>query len=491
MPDPGHPVIPPGPLVITTSIADGTVIVASDALLAQLDSLGQLAQSLRYTAAAALEVLQVLDHLDPQSSPVLCGPPAALAARRVTRAAVGALLTAQERAERLASGVVTCLTEYAQTEQLAAGLGHQVNEGVAWLLGAGARLFGLPMAVSSGAGILAGAAITGQSPVAFATRIQDFLKLHGRILTSPATVAIIRELAADTDGFGAGLLLLPPPVAGALESAKITGVPSSASGVVALGRGIGLFEPTGVAVRKTSSFEFGAPPTSLAARSESFPDPENDPNGEQIRIDRYVEAGKPDRFDIFIAGTVTFDPKTAGQPFDLTSDLNGVSNAPSASYDAVVSAMKQAGVTADSPVVLNGYSQGGLLASLVAASGNYNVHGVVTFGAPSAQVAIPASIPVLTVRNSEDLVPATSGYDVNPHAVVVQRAVFATGPVPSEWAVPAHRLSYYQETAAAADQANSSEMRAVLDPLNQFGAGSSTVDSTLWVATRVRALPAP
>jgi hypothetical protein len=110
---------------------------------------------------------------------------------------------------------------------------------------------------------------------------------------------------------------------------------------------------------------------------------------------------------------------------------------------------------------------------------------VVTFGAPSAQVELPASTPVLTVRNAEDLVPATSGYDVNPNAVVVERPVFATSPVPSDWAVPAHRLSYYQETAAVVDQASSSEVRGVLDPLNRFGAGASRVDSTLWVATRV------
>jgi hypothetical protein len=56
--------------------------------------------------------------------------------------------------------------------------------------------------------------------------------------------------------------------------------------------------------------------------------------------------------------------------------------------------------------------------------------------------------------------------------------------VPSDWAVPAHRLSYYQETAAVVDRAQSSEVRSILDPLNSFGAGAQHVDSTLWVATR-------
>jgi hypothetical protein len=482
-PDGGSPA-PPAAALMTTTSHDGRVVVASDALLGQLDSLGDLAESLRLCAGA---LRGVLESLEPRSSIANDVPVAALEARRLTKAAASALQSAQNHAEQTAAGVVSCLTHYEQVETAAHSVVHSVDEGAAWLLGAGLRLFGAPVALGAGVALLTGVAVTHKSPAGLATVLQDYLKSHGRILTNPATVAIIRELAADADGIGAGFLLVPPPIASALESSGITGVSSSANAVVAVGRGVGLFEPSGVQVKKTSSFEFGAPPTSLVDRSQSFPNAHDDPNGEQIRIDRYVEPGKPDRFDVYIAGTVTFDPKTASQPFDFTSDLNGVGGQSSASYQAVVAAMHQAGVTSDTPVVLNGYSQGGLLASQVAASGGFNVHGVVTFGAPSAQVEMPASIPVLTVRNTEDLVPATSGYDVNPNAVIVERPAFAHSPVPSDWAVPAHRLSSYQQTAAVVDQSHSSEVRGVLDPLNQFGAGASRVDSTLWVATRVPA----
>jgi hypothetical protein len=489
MPDPGaNPGSAggkPAPSFVTTTMYDGRVVVASDALLAQLDSLGRLADSLRLAAGALRGVQESLERSNSTAHLVSL---AALEARRLTEATVDVLVGAHDRAQHTASGVVSCLTAYSQTERVAGALVHHVAESAAWVVGAGARLLGVPLLLWGATGLLAGAAITGRSPSGLAIGLQDFLKVHGRILTSATSVAVIRELASDADGLGAGFALVPPPLADALDSGGVTGVRSSADGVVAAGRMVGLFEPTDVAVKKTSSFEFGAPPTSLVARSKSFPIPEVDPNGEQIRIDRYVESGKPDRFDVYIAGTVTFDPKTAGQPFDFTSDMNGVGGHPSASYQAVVSAMKQAGVTSSSPVVLNGYSQGGLLASQLAASQNFNVQGVVTFGAPSAQVAIPASIPVLTVRNAEDLVPATSGYDINPNAVVVERPVFATTPVPSDWAVPAHRLSYYQETAAVVDQARSSEVRGVLDPLNSFGAGATRVDSTLWAAIRVPAV---
>jgi hypothetical protein len=457
-------------------------MVASDALLAQLDALGRLAENLRLTAG---DLVGGLERFNPAASIAYSVPAAALEAHRLASAAAQLVLAAQERSERLRSAVRDCLTEYARAEQTAIGLSHRAGENVAWLLGAEARLFGLPVALAAVGGFLLGGALTGRSPAQSALSLQDFLKRHGRILTNPATVAAIREVAADADGMGEGFLLVPPPIPGALQTSGVTGVSSSANTVVALGREFGLFEQSGVTVRKTSSFEFGTPPTSLTARAGSFPIPESDPNGEQIRIDRYVEPGKPDRFDVYIAGTVTFNPVTASQPFDLSSDLSGVGQQPTASYDAVVQAMHKAGITAQSPVVVNGYSQGGLLASMVAASGKYNVQGVVTFGAPSSQVRIPASVPVLTVRNTEDLVPATSGYDVNPNALVVERPVYAHQSVPSDWAVPAHRLSNYQQTAAVVDQARSSQVRAVLDPLNQFGAGATRVDSTLWVATRV------
>jgi hypothetical protein len=484
MPDPGTtPTWPSGAsgLTVTTPGTGGRVVVASDALLAQLDSLRSLAEDLRLSAGA---LLAVIEENEPQTSIALAVPLAALEARRVTRAALASLLTTQELAERIAAAVRLCLEKYSESEQFAEALGHRLEEQVAWGAGAVARVLGLPILLWAGSATLVASALSGRSPAQMALALQEFLKQHGRILTSAATVAVVRQLAASADGFGAGFLMVPPPVSDSLDSAGITNVSTSSNAVVAAGRMVGLFESSGTTVRKTSSYDFGSPPTSLVARSESFPRPDTDPGGEQIRIDRYVEAGKPDRFDVYIAGTVTFDPKTGTEPFDFTSDLNGVGNQRSASYEAVVQAMKQAGVTSGSPVVLNGYSQGGLLASQLAGSGHYTVAGVVTFGAPSAQVAIPASVPVLTVRNTEDLVPATSGYDTNPHAVVVERPVFSTGPVPSEWAVPAHELSYYQQTAAVVDQAKSSEVRGVLDTLNQFGAGATRVDSTLWLATR-------
>ncbi len=486
MSDPVTPATPPTPpappaLTVTAPLPGGATVVASDALLAELDSLASIAGALRHSAGLLATVLSRLEGVASGNSDMLA---AAGDARRSANHALHQVLAAAEFASGLSRCVRAALAVYEEADQVVLGVEHALEERVAQTVGAAFTLFALPLAALAAGGFMLGTTLAGRPPAAFAAELQTFLERHGRILTNPATVGLIRHLAADADGLGAGLTLESPLWAAARRLAGATGVTSSANAVVGLGRDFGLFAPTAVSVRRTSTFEYGSPPTSLAERASSFPISSDDPNGEQIRIDKYVEPGKPDRFDVWVGGTATFNPVTGSEPFDFQSDLAGVGGQQTASIQAVEQAMRQAGITPQSPVVMTGYSQGGLDVSNIAASGLFNVKGVVTFGAPSAQAHIPASIPVLSVRNSEDLVPATSGFDVNRHAVVVTRDAFAGQPVPSDVAVPAHELDVYQQTAAMVDDSRSSEVRRVLDPINGFGQGATKVVSTLWVATR-------
>lgn len=475
---PDHP--KPGPQLQVLTGRGGHLVFASDRLLAQVDDLGATSEKLRLSAG---QLLALLDRSDVHPSIASGVPLAAGEAHRMMEAALRELIAAHTRAMSIRHGLQSSIEAYTLAERLATGALHAVGEQVAWALGTEIRILAVPLAAFA----LEGIGVTlliGRSPQNIGNLVQIAIREHERILTNPVTVDLIREMAADADGFSAGLLGLPPTVATALEGARVTGATTAASQVIGAGNLGGLLEETPVTVRKTSSFEFGSPARSIADRAKSFPDAHADPNGEQIRIDRYVVPGQPDRFDVYVSGTVTFDPKAGHQPFDFTSDMSGVAGLSPGSVRAVEQAMTAAGVTPSSPVVLNGYSQGGLVAAMVAGSGNYNVKGVVTFGAPSGQVTIPASVPVLTIRHSEDLVPATSGYDVDSNQVVVQRAAFADSPVPSDWAVPAHTLDYYQQTAALVDDARSSQVRSVIDPINSFSSGVQHVDSTLWVATR-------
>jgi hypothetical protein len=468
--------VPPG--------GDGRIVVSNDAMLAKAAALGHLAEALHQSIG---ELRQIIDRGYEIESRAEYVPSATRDANRSLDSAAQTLDSAAAHAANIRSGILRAQEEYTEAELVSKRVMHFIDEQVAWAVGAFVLANAVPIALGAinaatvvvGEGLLAGI-----PPGKLGSAAEDFLKSNPRILTNPRAVGMIRELASDIDGFDAGFAGVPLPIADGAELGGRTGVRSSAGIVLDYANAFGLFRETPVVVRRTTSFDYDTPPRSVFDRSINFPDPHEDANGEQIRIDKYVVPGQPDRFDVYIAGTVTFDPRTGAEPFDGTSDLRGVAGLPTASTIAVEQAMAKAGVTASTPVVLNGYSQGGLIASVIAASGNYDVKGVLTFGAPSAQVHIPASIPVLSVRNTEDLVPATSGYDVNPNAVIVQRSAFADQPIPNDWAVPAHRLAYYQQTAAVVDTASSPEVLKVTKVLDSFGEGAKNIESSLWVATR-------
>jgi pimeloyl-ACP methyl ester carboxylesterase len=146
--------------------------------------------------------------------------------------------------------------------------------------------------------------------------------------------------------------------------------------------------------------------------------------------------------------------------------------------------MAEAGVGPSSPVVFNGYSQGGLVAAMLASSGNYNTHGLVTVGAPAGQVELPHGFPVVAIEHADDIVPALGGVRVDPDVLVVQREVFGGTMVPSEFAVPAHQLDQYVGTARLLDEARSDVVVEAAAKLNRFTAGA-TGAATTWRAERV------
>ncbi len=73
---------------------------------------------------------------------------------------------------------------------------------------------------------------------------------------------------------------------------------------------------------------------------------------------------------------------------------------------AILEAMKQAGVGADDPVMLVGFSQGGIVAGHMAAyNSDYNWDAVVVAGAPIDSMPIPSSTTVVSVQHDWDPVP--------------------------------------------------------------------------------------
>ncbi|WP_193597772.1 hypothetical protein [Microbacterium sp. YJN-G] len=73
---------------------------------------------------------------------------------------------------------------------------------------------------------------------------------------------------------------------------------------------------------------------------------------------------------------------------------------------AVLQAMEQAGISPDDPVMLVGFSQGGIMAGHLASyNSDYNWQAVVVSGAPIDHMPVPDSVDVVSVQHNGDPVP--------------------------------------------------------------------------------------
>ncbi len=458
----------------------GSIAIASEELLRQAERLGAVAEELRV----------IVDRLGMLRAGII-----GLEAAEHCERAAAMLLRGQHEGERMARSLGRAFVRYGRDEALREHLLQVLaaNTGVA----AGLMLpVVLPQTLVALPGVLGGAAlaawITGRGPKSLdAEGWGAWLRQNNELLTNPTTVGLLRAGVMSSDDFLGGLLKLPPPLVEALgdEGLGLSGPDSAAALIMLLGGGTGLLRESEVRVFPSAP-SLAAAPSGIAARADRIPRPALAPRGEQIRIDRYRQKDRPDRFEVYIAGTVTFGAE-GDEPWDMTSNLAGVAGLPGGSYRAVREAMADAGITADTPVQLTGYSQGGLVAARIAASGDYEVRGLLTLGAPAGQVEVPSEVPILTLRHSEDIVPALGGGDRNPGALVVERAVFAGQEVPSDTAVPAHDLDRYTRTAELVDQATSQRLRDRADSFAAFGEGASEVQSVLYLAERERQEPKP
>ncbi|MFT4214593.1 MAG: hypothetical protein QM622_07440, partial [Microbacterium sp.] len=119
---------------------------------------------------------------------------------------------------------------------------------------------------------------------------------------------------------------------------------------------------------------------------------------------------------------------------------------------AVLEAMRQAGVGPDDPVMLIGFSQGGIMAGTLAAyNSDYNWDAVVVAGAPIDSMPIPSSTTVVSVQHDADPVPrldtvvsaGTDGYAVDgPTWTTIQEE----SPLAAQGVGGIHNASAYNST---------------------------------------------
>jgi len=99
---------------------------------------------------------------------------------------------------------------------------------------------------------------------------------------------------------------------------------------------------------------------------------------------------------------------------------------------AVIEAMRAAGIGPEEQILLQGHSQGGIVAAALASlpefRNEFAVGGVFTGGSPIARFEIPPEIPVLALEHEQDPVPRTEGRDNPdlPHWTTVHRDLTET-----------------------------------------------------------------
>jgi hypothetical protein len=315
------------------------------------------------------------------------------------------------------------------------------------------------------AGALLGWAAIPDGPDGKLGTVRDFMIAHPELITSPEFVRFVSLAATSIDDAVLGGLGVPPWLVAlpGFDLGRDGGVAAGAITVAALGSLFGMFRETPVAVDRVSTQSLPTAPTGVQARLDRIPEVN------QVRIEKYEADGMPPRFTVYVGPTETFSPYTDGEPWDLTSNVHGVAGLQAGSFRAVELAMAEAGIRPGDEVVLTGFSQGGLVATMVAASGDWNVVGLETHGAPAGNIPLPPGIAGMAIRNTDDLVPALAGPQLEHDLMQVERRAFREGvDIPTVEAAPAHQRSGYEATAAAIDGADSSAIREQVHTLDAF-----------------------
>lgn len=206
----------------------------------------------------------------------------------------------------------------------------------------------------------------------------------------------------------------------------------------------------------------GSAPSSLAAASRRIPSDA----AARVRIERYTMPDGSRQFAVYITGTRSFG---AGGPevFDGQSNIDLYDGRRSASYDAVLEALRQSGAEPGDVVHEFGHSQGGMIASRVATGSGYDVRTLVTFGSP-IEAELPDTTLSVAVRHTDEAVQALAGGGSParvgaPGSFVAERLV---DPMPrplQDLQQSSHDLTKYTETAAMLDASDDVRMDGVRD----------------------------
>ena len=423
--------------------------------------------------------------LPPAALNAAAAPPGVYAAAREIDLAVGLLARASNDCGTIRTGLKLAASAYTMAEiakkEAIEAIAAQIGYGLGFLLPQITGTLAIPT-------VVAGTTITVVSggPDKAVKNLQDWLTENNEVITDPAFCDLLRLAQKSLDDLIAGGAHLPPAAAVAIgdEGTDLAG-DDLAPGLIVLGGGaLGLFNEGKVSVEQTGTSTVKAPATGLAERIARIPKTDEN-GGSQIRIDTIRHSDGTLTYEVYISGTQDFNLKNTTTPFDMTSNMRMIGHLPAGSMEAAREALRQAGVEPGDSVIFVGHSQGALLAHELAASGDFDVKGVVEVGAPISGSTLPTGANGVSIAHTDDLVTAL-GVDrpTDPNQILVERQAFANKKVPHDEAVPAHNRDRYLETAAMADASARGDLTTARKAMDAASDDAVSITSTTYKAVR-------
>lgn len=205
-----------------------------------------------------------------------------------------------------------------------------------------------------------------------------------------------------------------------------------------------------------------------------------------IRVSSRVDAHGLRHWIVQFPSTKSWHPRAGAAPNDLTADLVvGAAQEPTVTR-AALDTMRAAGILPGEPVLLAGFSLGGMVAAQVAeraARSGWSIAHLVVGGTPLGRARIPDGVRVLAIEHVLDLVPRIDGRE-NP----LRRAMSTTGadgfvtvkagpPLPVGFRLGAlHQSTAYADTAQAIEaEPPDARVASLLDELAAYFGGDQTV----------------
>lgn len=202
-------------------------------------------------------------------------------------------------------------------------------------------------------------------------------------------------------------------------------------------------------------------PRTLVDRSMRIPT-----GHDQVRIDRF-DSDDGLRFEVYIAGTdFSAGPEN---PWWAGSNADFLRTGQARSLSATETALREAGVTHETPLVITGHSQGGLIGVALASSGRFTVDAVFTIGTPVGVVADPHGVPTVHVAHPEDPVPALGGTVHNANGTT-----WLVHPEPRVLGADAHRAENYRSSTAAVVQLGDPALQSLESRIHATTVGTAT-----------------